>query len=206
MMSKKRIVTISRQYGSGGRKVGEELAKKLNIPFYDKELIELAAKQSGIDPELFADNDERTSIGFQLLNTIGFTLGSPITGISEMSLSDRMFLIQTEIIEQIAENGPCVIVGRCADYILGERDDVLNVFIHGDMEDRVERVKKDYQIEERDIEGTVVKTDKRRANYYNYYTDRKWGRADHYDICLNTSTFGIEQTADIIEYTMKEEK
>lgn len=203
-MSKKAIVTISREYGSGGREIGKKLAEKLGVPFYDKELIELAAKQSGIDTELFEENDERTSMGFQLLNTIGFTLGSPITGISEMSLSDRMFLIQTEIIEQIAEKEPCVIVGRCADYILGERDDVLNVFIHADMEERVNRAKNDYHLDDKDVEGTIVKTDKRRANYYNYYTDRKWGRADNYDICLNSSTFGVERCVAIIEMTLKE--
>lgn len=205
-MTKKAIITISRQFGSGGREVGKKLAEKLHIPFYDKELIELAAKESGIDPELFEENDERTSRGFQLLNTIGFTLGSPITGISEMSLSDRMFLIQTEIIEQIAEKGPCVIVGRCADYILAERNDVLNIYIHANIRDRIERAKNDYEVDERDIEGSINKTDKRRANYYNYYTDRKWGRAENYDVCLNTSTFGIDHTVDIIAKLVNEEK
>lgn len=205
-MTKKAIITISRQFGSGGREVGKKLAEKLHIPFYDKELIELAAKESGIDPELFEENDERTSRGFQLLNTIGFTLGSPITGISEMSLSDRMFLIQTEMIEQIAEKGPCVIVGRCADYILAERSDVLNVYIHANIRDRIERAQHDYEVDERDVEGSIKKTDKRRANYYNYYTDRKWGRAENYDVCLNTSTFGIDHTVDIILNLLNEEK
>lgn len=198
-MSKKAIITISRQFGSGGREIGKKLAERLNIPFYDKELIEVAAKESGIDAELFEDNDEKTSIGFQFLNSIGFTLGSPITGISEMSLSDRMFLIQTEIIEQLAEKGPCVIVGRCADYILAERNDVLNVFIHGDIRDRMERAKNDYKVDERDIEGSIIKIDKRRANYYNYYTNRKWGKADNYDVSLNSSTIGIDRCVELIE-------
>lgn len=202
-MSKKAIITISRQFGSGGREIGKKLAEKMQIPFYDKELIELAAKESGIDPELFEGNDEKTSIGFQFLNSIGFTLGSPITSISEMSLSDRMFLIQTEIIEKLADNGPCVIVGRCADYILAQRSDVLNVFIHGDIRDRVERAKTDYKVDERDIEGSIMKIDKRRASYYNYYTNGKWGKADNYDLSINSSTFGIDCSVDIIEKVLK---
>lgn len=202
-MSEKRIVTISRQFGSGGREVGKKLADHLHIPFYDKELIELAAKESGIDPELFEEDQGKIGKGFQLLNTIGFSLGSPITGISEMSLSDRMFLIQTEIIEQLAEKESCVLVGRCADYILADRDDVINIFIHADMTDRIQRAETDYAIKERNMEVYVNKIDKRRANYYNYYTDRRWGAANNYDACLNTSTFGIDGTANIIEVLLK---
>lgn len=204
---KKNIITISRQFGSGGREVGERLAKELNIPFYDKELIELAAKESGIDQELFEEESETTSRGFHLLGAIGFTLGSPLTSISELSISDRLFLVQSQVIEQIASQGPCVIVGRCADYVLQDRNDVLNVFVHANMKDRVERAQYSYNVDERDIEGSILKTDKRRANYYNYYTDKKWGRVDNYDLAINTSTFGIDETVAIIKevYTKESE-
>lgn len=196
---KKTIITISRQYGSGGREVGERLAKELNIPFYDKELLEVAAKESGIDIELFEEESETTSRGFHLLGALGFTLGSPLTNISELSISDRLFLIQSQAIEHIASRGPCVLVGRCADYVLQDRKDVLNVFIHANMKDRVERAIKSYEVDDRDVENFILRTDKRRANYYNYYTDKKWGRVDNYDIALNTSTFGVDETVAIIK-------
>lgn len=203
-MKKKTIITISRQFGSGGREVGKKLAETLGIPFYDKELIEMAAKESGIDEELFEDEEYRTSRGFYLLGAIGFTLGSPITSISEMSLNDRLFLVQSETIENLAEKGPCVIVGRCADYVLQEKYDTINVFIHANMKDRRERAIHSYEVDERNIEASMAKIDKRRANYYNYYTDRKWGAAENYDVVLNSSKFGIDGCVEIIKSLIKE--
>lgn len=203
-MKKKTIITISRQFGSGGREVGKKLAEALGIPFYDKELIEMAAKESGIDEELFEDEEYRTSRGFYLLGAIGFTLGSPITSISEMSLNDRLFLVQSETIENIAEKGPCVIVGRCADYVLEEKHSTINIFIHASMKDRKERAIHSYEVDERNIEASISKIDKRRANYYNYYTDRKWGAAENYDIVLNSSKFGIDGCVDIIKQIIGE--
>lgn len=203
-MKKKTIITISRQFGSGGREVGKKLAEALGIPFYDKELIEMAAKESGIDEELFEDEEYRTSRGFYLLGAIGFTLGSPITSISEMSLNDRLFLVQSETIENIAEKGPCVIVGRCADYVLQEKHSTINIFIHASMKDRKERAIHSYEVDERNIEASISKIDKRRANYYNYYTDRKWGAAENYDIVLNSSKFGIDGCVDIIKSILEE--
>lgn len=204
-MSKKTIITISRQFGSGGREVGKKLAEALNIPFYDKELIELAAKESGIDEELFEDEEYRTSRGFYLLGAIGFTLGSPITSISEMSLNDRLFLVQSETIETIADKGPCVIVGRCADYVLANHPDTLSVFIHADMKDRKERAIHSYEIDERNVEASMTKIDKRRANYYNYYTDRKWGSAENYDVVLNSSKFGVDGCVALLQHILSEE-
>lgn len=203
-MKKKTIITISRQFGSGGREVGKKLAEALGIPFYDKELIEMAAKESGIDEELFEDEEYRTSRGFYLLGAIGFTLGSPITSISEMSLNDRLFLVQSETIENIAEKGPCVIVGRCADYVLQEKHSTINIFIHASMKDRKERAIHSYEVDERNIEASITKIDKRRANYYNYYTDRKWGAAENYDIVLNSSKFGIDGCVEIIKQIIGE--
>ena len=199
----KTIITISRQFGSGGREIGKKLAEQLGIPFYDKELIEIAAKESGMDKELFVEDDSRTSRGFHLLGAIGYSLGGPLSTITELSLNDRLFIIQEEVIKTVANKGPCVIVGRCADYVLRDRDDVLNVFVHAEMQDRLHRAIHSYEVDERDIEASVRKIDKRRANYYEYYTDRKWGRAENYDISINSSTFGIDGTVEIIKMLAK---
>lgn len=202
-MENKTIITISRQFGSGGREIGKKIAEQLNIPFYDKELIEIAAKESGMDEELFVEDDERTSRGFHLLGAIGYSLGGPLSAMTELTLNDRLFIIQSEVIKNLAEEGSCVIVGRCADYILQDRKDVLNVYIHANKKDRMERAVHSYEVDERDIERSVKKIDKRRANYYEYYTDRKWGRAENYDISINSSTFGIDGSVEIIKTLAK---
>ena len=173
-MENKTIITISRQFGSGGREIGKKIADQLGIPFYDKELIEIAAKESGMDKELFEEDDARTSKGFRLLGALGYSLGGPLSTITELSLNDRLYLVQEEVIKGVACEGSCVIVGRCADYVLRDRSDVLNVYIHADMEDRKERA-------------------------VHSYTDRKWGRAENYDISINSSTFGIDGTVEIIK-------
>ena len=201
---KKTIITISRQFGSGGREVGEKLAKDLGIPFYDKELIEIAAKESGMDPELFVEDDTRTSLGFHLIGALGYSLGGPLSTITELSLNDRLYLVQSQVIEQVAQEGPCVIVGRCADYVLSDRDDVLNVYIHANMNDRIKRAVHSYEVDERNVEDSIHKIDKRRANYYEYYTDRKWGRAENYDLSINTSTFDVDGAVQIIKDVIKD--
>ncbi|WP_416325424.1 AAA family ATPase [[Eubacterium] hominis] len=198
-MKKKTIITISRQFGSGGREVGQKLAEQLGIPFYDKELIEIAARESGLDKELFEDEETRTSKGFHLLGALGYSLGGPLSTMTELSLNDRLFIVQSQVVKQVADEGPCIIVGRCADYVLRDREDVLHVFIHADMEDRKNRAVHSYEVDERDIEASVRKIDKRRSNYYEYYTDRKWGKADNYDVSINTSTFGIDRTVSILK-------
>lgn len=202
-MKKKTIITISRQFGSGGREIGKLLAEELGIPFYDKELIQIAAKTSGIDPELFEDAESVTSKGFHLLGALGYSLGGPLSTISELSLSDRLFIAQAQTIQKVAEEGPCVIVGRCADYILRDREDVLNVYVHANMKDRLDRAIHSYEVDERNIEISVNKIDKRRANYYEYYTDNRWGYAAHYDVSMNTSIFGIEGSVDVIKHMIK---
>lgn len=202
---KKTIITISRQFGSGGREVGKKLAEELGIPFYDKELIEIAAKESGMDPELFVEDDTRTSMGFHLIGALGYSLGGPLSTITELSLNDRLYLVQSQVIEQVSQEGPCVVVGRCADYVLSNRDDVLNVYIHANMKDRVKRAIHSYEVDERNIEDSIRKIDKRRANYYEYYTDRKWGRAENYDLSINTSTFGVDGAVKVIKDVLKDE-
>ena len=194
---KKNIITISRQFGSGGRSIGKMLSERLGIPFYDKELIELASKESGIDERIFRSEGEETGRFYQVLGAIGFALGSPAGGIYEYSLNDELFLAQSSIIEQLAEKGPCILIGRCADYVLEDRDDVLNVFICADLKSRLARVIDEYHVEDAD-EGMLKKVDKRRSNYYQYYTDRGWGRADNYDLCINTGKFTPEEVTEMI--------
>ena len=128
-MTKKTIITISRQFGSGGRDVGKKLADALGIKYYDRELIEMAAKESGFDKEMFEDTTANTSRLFRFINTFGYSLGAPLSVMNDITMSDQIFLIQSRVVEQAADSGPCVIVGRCADYVLDNRDDVLKVFI-----------------------------------------------------------------------------
>ena len=194
---KKNIITISRQFGSGGRSIGKMLSEKLEIPFYDKELIELASKESGIDERIFKSEGEETGRFYQVLGAIGFALGSPAGGIYEYSINDELFLAQSSIIEQVAEKGPCILIGRCADYVLEDRQDVLNVYICADMESRLERVKDESHVEDAD-EAMLKKVDKRRSNYYQYYTDRIWGRAENYDLCNKTGKCAPEEVGDMI--------
>ncbi|MBQ7588784.1 MAG: cytidylate kinase-like family protein [Lachnospiraceae bacterium] len=195
-----RIITIGRQFGSGGREIGEKLAKRYNIKFYDKDLLKRAAKESGICSELFENNDEKPTGSFLynlVTDTYSFGFSSPYI---EMPLSHKVFLAQFDTIKKIAQEGPCVIVGRCADYALAETGKCLSVFIHAGWEDRIERIKTKFP-DEKDpakIKDMIIKTDKARANYYNYYSSKKWGRAESYDLCVNSSILGIDGTVDMI--------
>ena len=194
---KKKIITISRQFGSGGRGIGKLLADRLDIPFYDKELIELASKESGIDERIFKSEGEETGRFYQVLGAIGYALGSPAGGIYEYSINDQLYLVQANIIEQLANEGPCVIVGRCVDYVLADREDVLNIYLCADMDERLRRVIDEYHVEDAD-EAMLCKVDKRRSNYYQYYTDRVWGKAENYDLCINTGKFDTDAIIGMI--------
>ena len=194
---KKKIITISRQFGSGGRGIGKLLADRLDIPFYDKELIELASKESGIDERIFKSEGEETGRFYQVLGAIGYALGSPAGGIYEYSINDQLYLVQANIIEQLANEGPCVIVGRCADYVLEDREDVLNIYLCADMDERLRRVIDEYHVEDAD-EAMLCKVDKRRSNYYQYYTDRVWGKAENYDLYINTGKFDTDAIIGMI--------
>ena len=201
---KKTIITISRQFGSGGREVGEKLAKDLGIPFYDKELIEIAAKESGMDPELFVEDDTRTSLGFHLIGALGYSLGGPLSTITELSLNDRLYLVQSQVIEQVAQEGPCVIVGRCADFVLKGRKNVIKVFIYADLDERKQRIEHVYKEAKGKALDKIEKTDKQRASYYEHYTGKKFGEMTNYDMCLNSSLIGIDGCVDIIKTLYKE--
>jgi cytidylate kinase len=192
-MSIQTVFTIGRQFGSGGRQVGKNLAEKLGIPFYDKELVAISARDSGLSEALFTNADEKaTSSIFYSLVMGNYPMASGALGVTEMPLNDQLFLIQSKTIKRLAEEGPCVIVGRCADYILREKENVLNIFIHADLASRVERAINVYEVPEKKAEDVCLKTDKQRANFYNYYSDRKWGMCRTYDLSLDSKKLGID--------------
>lgn len=195
-MNNPTIITISRQYGSGGREIGRKLAQRLGIPFYDYELISLAAKESGYAEELFAHVESKTNTNsflysLSLVRTSRGSLAKP--------LNDRLFAIQSDIVHKVAAEGSCVIVGRCADYILKNDFNCLNVFIYADNPSKVRRVMQRKNISEKQAIEAVLTTDKRRATYYNYYTDGKWGKMGSYDIAINSSSSSIDNIVDILE-------
>nr|WP_321307692.1 cytidylate kinase-like family protein [uncultured Sphaerochaeta sp.] len=201
-MSTNTVFTIGRQFGSGGRQVGKNLAEKLGIPFYDKELIAISAQDSGLSEALFSNADEKaTSSIFYSLVMGNYPMASGALGVTEMPLNDQLFLIQSKTIKRLASEGSCVIVGRCADYILREMENTINIFIHADLENRAERAIRVYEVEEKKAEDVCLKTDKQRANFYNYYSDRKWGMCRTYDLSLDSGKLGIDGCVDqIINY------
>ena len=194
------IITISREFGSGGREIGKKLAEYLGIPFYDKELLELAAKNSGMCKELFESNDESYTSSFLFSLVMGNYPVTPDGRLNpEMPLNHRLFLAQFDTIKKIADEGPCVIVGRCADYVLKKHDNVLNFFVMGNLSEKKKRILERYDIEKNKVEDFIKKTDKRRAHYYNYYTDMKWGEAKNYDLCINSSKTGIDGAVELMK-------
>ncbi len=198
------VITISRQYGSGGHEVGERLAQKLNLPFYDKALIAMAAKQSGFSEEVFADADEKATSSLLYSMVMGnYGFGTRIPGLNEMPINDKLFIIQSDIIKAAAEKGPCVIIGRCADYILREFPRCLNVFIHADKAARVERIVSKKLCEEKKAPDFITKKDKQRANYYNFYSNKRWDDLNNYDLTIDTSKFTVEQAVELIEDAAK---
>ena len=187
------IITIGREYGSAGRQIGYKVAEDLGIKLYDREMLERAAKESGICEELFETHDEKPTNSFLYsLVMDSYSFGYPSSSYTDMPINHKVFLAQFDTIKNIAKEGPCVIVGRCADYALEERDDVLSVFIHADLEDRIKNVAKLNELTDNKAKDLIHKTDKRRASYYNYYTNKKWGDAESYDICINSSKFGVD--------------
>ena len=193
------IVTIARQYGSGGREVGRLLSERTGWKFYDKDLITLAAQKSGLSSEALQNVDEKAANS--LLYTLA--LGSSIYnhGLEHVNLpiNDRLFVVQSEIIKELAASGEgAIIVGRCADYVLAGRDNLVRVYITADFDARVKTVMERHELTESAAKDLIVKTDKRRANYYSYYTGEKWGRADKYDLVISTDRIGIEGAASLI--------
>ena len=199
-MSSKRFVTITRQYGSGGHDIGKALAKALGIGFYDKELISLAAKESGIAPEVFEKADEKpaNSLLYSLsvgLYNYGNGLSSPM---DDLPVNDKLYILQHKIIKEKAESESFVIVGRCADYILKDHPGVVKVFIYADIESRIRRAISRHDIEPARAKQAIIKTDKNRANYYSFYSGQKWGQVENYDLCINTTKLDVDQAVKLI--------
>ena len=193
----KRIITISREFGSGGRFIGEEVAKKLGIAYYDKNIIGQIAEKSGLSPEYIQENAELSPK--KGLFAYAFS-GRDITG---KSVEDMVYEAQRNIILELAEKEPCVIIGRNADYILKDWDDVLNVFIHGDMPEKIKRITGLYNVKEKEAVKMMADTDKRRRTNYNFYTDQNWGKASNYTLCLNSSQLGYDRCEMIIMECVK---
>lgn len=196
----KYIITIGRQYGSAGKEIGFKLAEKLGVKCYDDELLKEAAKSSGLCEQIFETHDEKPTQSFiysLVMDT--YSLGYNNSGFVDMPLSQKVFLAQFDTIKKIAERESCIIVGRCADYALADYKNVLSIFINADMDARVERIKERKNISKRaDAVDVINKTDKKRASYYNYYTSKKWGDSKSYDVCINSSLFGVDETVDIL--------
>ena len=193
------VITIARQYGSGGRAIGKMLADSLNIKFYDKELINLAAKESGVSPEIFEQYDEKATNSLLYALSIGAASSTMLDyGISpQIPINDKLFLLQHDIIRQVSVE-PCVIVGRCADYVLADRNDCVRLFLYAEMEKRVQRVVKKHGLSESKAESVIRRADKARENYYHYYSDKIWGDPENYDLCIDSGKLGTEKCAELI--------
>lgn len=193
----KKIITISRAFGSGGRTIGKEVAKRLNIPYYDKELVDKVAEESGFHADFIEEAGEYAPVTNSFLFNIAVS-PNPMAMMNTMSMADQLFVCQTNVIRRLADEGPCVIIGRCADYILKDRDDCLHVFIHADMAHRAERIVRLYGETKQSPEKRLTDKDNKRRVYYKHYTNRNWGEAQNYHVCLNSGLVGVEKCADII--------
>lgn len=198
-MNEKTVITIGREFGSGGHEIGQKLAADLGIKCYDKELLAIAAKDSGLCEDLFVNHDEKPTNSFLyslVMDTysLGYT-----TSYVDMPINHKVFLAQFDAIKKLADSESCVIVGRCADYALENNPYAISVWIKAAMDVRVERIKKIYQLNDAKTADLIQKTDKRRASYYNYYTSKKWGEAKGYDLCLDSGKLGIEGSVELIK-------
>ena len=198
-MSKNLVITIGRQCGSGGRMIGQKIAERLGIKCYDKELLNLASKNSGLCKELFESHDEKPTSSFLyslVMDT--YSLGYTTSAYTDMPINHKIFLAQFDTIKKLADEESCVIVGRCADYALADYPNVLTVFITGNEEEKITRLAEINKIDPQKAREMMIKTDKRRSSYYNYYSSKKWGDAQSYDLCINSTVVGVENAVEII--------
>ena len=214
----KKIITISREYGSAGQVIGQQVAKELGYDFYDKELIDMAAQESGLSPDFIEKNEQNLSSAWLYNLLVGTSYAGVSTGAAGhtmathapvMPLADQVFNAQRKTILAIAKKSPCVIVGRCADYILSTSDEIdqrelLNVFVYADMDDKIRRAVDHYGVPEKDAKKFILQANKRRANHYNTFTEHIWGDRKNYDLLVNSSTLGLEETARfIVQFAQK---
>lgn len=203
-MNEKFVINIGRQLGSGGRAIGEKLAAEFGIGFYDKELIQIASKESGLGKEFFEKVDEKESHSF-----FGGLLGLRTNVNSEIYTNNYLcnetfFKIQSDVIRELAEKESCVFVGRCADYILREHPRCINVFITANTDDRVKRIAQSHELSLEKAQALIEKTDKKRAEYYNFYSNKVWGAAESYHLCINSSVLGIDETVAFIRHFIEQ--
>ena len=198
----KSIITIGREFGSYGLDIGKRVAEELGLKIYDKDMLKRAAQESGLCEEIFETHDEKPTNSFLyslVMDT--YSLGYASSGYADMPLNHKVFLAQFDTIKNIAKEGPCVIVGRCADYALEDMDNVISIFIHADLDKRVKKIMKVGDLSAAKAKDMIIKNDKKRASYYNYYTNKDWGAAKSYDLCLDSGKLGIEGTVKaILEY------
>ena len=192
-----KVITISRAFGSGGRTIGKEVARRLGIPYYDKELVDAVAKESGFHADFIREAGEYAPISNSFLFNIAMS-PNPVSMVNSMSMADQLFVYQSNVIRELADKGPCVIIGRCADYILRDHENCLHVFIHADMDFRAERIVRIYGETKQSPEKRLADKDNKRRVYYKHYTNRNWGEAQNYHVSLNSGLIGIEKCADII--------
>ena len=201
------IITIGREFGSAGREIGYKVAEAFDIKLYDKEMLARAAKESGICEEIFETHDEKPTNSFLyslVMDT--YSMGYSGNTYTDMPINHKVFLAQFDAIKKIADEGPCILVGRCADYALESYKNVVSVFIHADLEARIRRIARIYDLTDAKAKDMIIKTDKKRSSYYNYYTNKKWSDAESYELCLTSSELGIEGTAKaIIDYVQLKE-
>jgi len=194
-----KIITVSRQFGSGGREIGAKLAGKLGIPFYDNELISRAAKESGFAEAAFENVEKKATNSLLYSLAMGMNAyGNQDIGFTHLSLDDQLYIAQSNVIRKIALEGPCVIVGRCADYVLRDYSNVFHLFIWAELESRKKRAVNLYHYKENKVEDDILKTDKRRANYYNYHANEKWGKAENYHLSIKSDFVGIDNSVECI--------
>ena len=200
-MTSNLIITIGRLSGSGGKEIGQKVAEKLGVKCYDKELLALAAKESGLCEELFQSHDERPTKSFLYsLVMDSYSFGYTSSGYMDMPINHKIFLAQFEAIKALADREPCVIVGRCADYALEDYPNRVSIFVTGDDKAKIKRLAERNNVSEAKAKEIMMKTDKERSSYYNYYSSKKWGDVRSYDLCVNSSVLGIEGTVDLIIY------
>ena len=198
------VITIGRECGSGGRLIGNRLAEKLNIKCYDKELLTLAAKKSGLCEEIFESHDEKPTSSFLYsLVMDSYSMGYSTSSFIDMPLNHKVFLAQFDAIKKLADEGPCVMVGRCADYALADWKDCFSVFVHADIDCRISRIAAKHNKSQKEARDMINKTDKSRASYYNYYTNKKWGAAKSYNLCVDSGKLGIENSVKTIIEAIK---
>ncbi len=193
----KKLITISREFGSGGRIIGRLVAEKLNVPFYDKEIIDMAVEKSGLSREIVETAELRAKNSFSYSLSSAMNFGEGLMG-DAVSVNEKLFITQFDVINQIGDEGEGVIVGRCADYILKDMPGVTNIFIYGELEDRIKRCEEIYGVDAGKGRETVLTYDKARANYYNYHTCQKWGQFSNYNLAINSSYISEEQAANLI--------